>query len=186
MNLEETNEKTLDDSKGSTKTMRTLIARRVKKTHTLRISTCSRTTLPVRARFKEQGIVIVAVIEVEVLLSLHESLLRQRSDFPRRRRQWKKATIDLLREEIVEWETGVGHGLARHAAGACSFITMEWPEWPMSGVFRLENETRTAGGWKEELKGCSYDGKQKDRKFGEQNVDPMRKRLLRRHWSRRE
>ncbi len=70
-----------------------------------------RTTLPARIRLIEEGIVIVifAIVEVEALLCLHEPLLRQRENFPRKRR-WRNIAIDLLHEEIVEWETWCGPG----------------------------------------------------------------------------
>ncbi len=111
------------------------------------------TTFHTQTRFKEQGIIVViALVEVEELLSLHEPLFRQRHDFPGRRRN---IPIDLLHEEIIKWETWrgsgagergrwtaplkfgkmtrwrAGHELVRRAARARSLTTMEWPEWLM-------------------------------------------------------
>ncbi|PBK62048.1 hypothetical protein ARMSODRAFT_981034 [Armillaria solidipes] len=61
--------------------------------------------MPARTRFEKQRVVVViAVIEVETLFFLHEPLLRQRDDFPRRQRR-NNIMSDLLHEEIVEWET---------------------------------------------------------------------------------
>ncbi len=75
------------------------------------LTTLHRTTMPTRARFKEQGVVVVAaVVEVETLFYLHEPLLCQRDDFPRRLRGRNNIASDLLHEEIIELETWCGPG----------------------------------------------------------------------------
>ncbi len=121
--------------------------------HYLFMTTLYWTAFHSQTRFKEQAIIVViALVEVEAVLSLHEPLLRQRDDFPRRRR--RNIPIDLLHEEIIEWEHGedrergrggdgrchctpfgkttrwrAEHALARRAAWARSLTTMEWLEW---------------------------------------------------------
>ncbi len=86
------------------------------------MTTLHRATLIHRTGFKEQGIVVVvALVEVETLVCLHEPLFRQRHDFPRRRRRRHNIAIDLLHEEIAEWEAEGrewGRGVAREMDSA--------------------------------------------------------------------
>ncbi len=79
---------------------------------------------PLRLVLIEQGLVVfVALFEVEALLCLHEPLLRQSDDSPRRRRR-NNIEDYLLHEEIVECETTVRIGAVEVIAREMDDVTV--------------------------------------------------------------
>ncbi len=73
------------------------------------LTTLHQATLISQTVFKKQGVIVVTVIELEALFCLLEPLLHRWDGFLWRQSR-NNTMIDLLHEEIIEWEAQQGLG----------------------------------------------------------------------------